>query len=415
MTGFRCIGADCEDHCCSGWKISLDEEDYRRLQAHRKHSQLLNEVFNQGVVREQKLGAGLPFAHLEYRAASGSCFFEDAGLCGIHRDCGESALPKTCATFPRVIHQDRNQQELSGSFSCPEVARLCLLSSDPFDLVDLPTDFLPPHFEFRSRSGELEQKLLEPLLPHLRASILALLDLPDLCLESRIYLFLYLICKLELFFSRDFHKDPGPRLMSLLARFKDPVFLARTLKNLERAQPNPLNTRFLFLVLNARRTHPHHDRYNLMVLRLFKGYGMDGNNLDSSSFDDIREQFLAQKKVIVARFGIHLNRYFSRYTRNIWFQQDLQKVSCLADIARKFVLSFATIKFLFFGNPDIVALAHCQSTGPGVSRLDQLAVEIIQTFAKNISHNADLLHSLSDNMLEKGLGKLDALASLLKM
>ena len=29
MTSFKCIGKDCIDSCCSGWRIDIDEETYK--------------------------------------------------------------------------------------------------------------------------------------------------------------------------------------------------------------------------------------------------------------------------------------------------------------------------------------------------------------------------------------------------
>ncbi len=29
LDGFICIGAECEDTCCKGWKIGIDKDSYR--------------------------------------------------------------------------------------------------------------------------------------------------------------------------------------------------------------------------------------------------------------------------------------------------------------------------------------------------------------------------------------------------
>src|ERR1035438_4174173 len=31
-TAFRCIGPACEDTCCAGWRVDLDQASYRRMQ-----------------------------------------------------------------------------------------------------------------------------------------------------------------------------------------------------------------------------------------------------------------------------------------------------------------------------------------------------------------------------------------------
>ena len=57
------------------------------------------------------------------------------GLCGVHANLGESALPMTCTSYPRSlgIRGADQTKELSGFLSCPEVVRQLLAHDDALE------------------------------------------------------------------------------------------------------------------------------------------------------------------------------------------------------------------------------------------------------------------------------------------
>ncbi|MGA7887346.1 MAG: flagellin lysine-N-methylase [Acidobacteriaceae bacterium] len=124
---FRCIGAGCEDDCCHGWAVPIDQPaltKYRTLPP--------------GALRSQ-LDACLPAtepadAPPSAQAASirmlpsGACpFLTQERLCRIHQELGPSWLSQTCAQFPRRIHRVDGIPQVTLALSCPEAARLVLL------------------------------------------------------------------------------------------------------------------------------------------------------------------------------------------------------------------------------------------------------------------------------------------------
>ena len=71
-------------------------------------------------------------------------FLED-GLCSLHRERGEQALPGSYATLPRRITHVPGGCESSGDLACPEAARLYLLTPDATDPVEIRWEHLPPN------------------------------------------------------------------------------------------------------------------------------------------------------------------------------------------------------------------------------------------------------------------------------
>ena len=138
---FRCIGSDCEDTCCHGWSVPIDEptwDKYRRLP-----ESPLSVLINASVVRKPEAaeavspapGKGEPiFAVIRMDGANQCPMLSQDRLCRIQSELGEDLLSHACATFPRYIHRAGDLTEKSLTLSCPEAARLVLL--DPNLLTD---------------------------------------------------------------------------------------------------------------------------------------------------------------------------------------------------------------------------------------------------------------------------------------
>ena len=283
MTRFRCIGPECEDHCCQGWQIHLDKEDYQRLEVRREESAVVNKHFDTAVQRRKGSdGENKHFAFLNFRPEDGRCFFEQGGLCAIHRDFGENALPKTCATYPRMTREYDKFFEQGGSLSCPEVARECLLEPDAMDLVDWDWKNLTDRLDIAPGSGGTD---FFGINAHwVREAFLDLYRLPGYSNEQKTYFTLYLARKISSFFSRETLVDPERRLKRTFTQMQDPVFRGRILLNMtENAEPGEMSMSFLALVLLLRSETKV--RFNDLVSSVFAGYE-ETADLDLNTLSD---------------------------------------------------------------------------------------------------------------------------------
>lgn len=129
---FRCIGPACEDSCCTGWRVPVDEASYRKYQQAPEGP--LKLLIDSSM--EVKAGHAPGREHATVRMLpSGDCpFLTEKHLCRIQEEWGEESLCTTCKTYPRTVHVIDKLEDKSLTMSCPEAARLVLL--DP-ELVDL--------------------------------------------------------------------------------------------------------------------------------------------------------------------------------------------------------------------------------------------------------------------------------------
>lgn len=116
---FACIADRCEDTCCAGWEIDIDDRSYQYYQSvpgdfGRRLRENIQEYNKEDAY--EKHG---------YICKDGRCpFLNDRNLCDLYIELGEDALCYVCANTPRDILEYGGQRELAISASCPEAGRL---------------------------------------------------------------------------------------------------------------------------------------------------------------------------------------------------------------------------------------------------------------------------------------------------
>ncbi len=132
VSQFSCLGDKCEDTCCKGWSMQVDDATLARYRAEKP--ELLAAV-------EPDEGAASWIMRKDEQ--SGYCVKLEGGLCGIHKDYGEKFLGDACHFYPRVTRSLGDTTVMTATPSCPEIVRLMLAGEDmlalePGDATRLP-------------------------------------------------------------------------------------------------------------------------------------------------------------------------------------------------------------------------------------------------------------------------------------
>lgn|GEM_PF-596168 len=133
---FRCVGAQCEDSCCSGWSVTLDKKtfySYRQLQQPE-----LRSIIDSSIARKRSGASDAAYARIKLASGTRACPLMNDGLCSVQKNLNESYLSHTCFSYPRYTRKFGKQYEQALSLSCPEAARLALLDRDAFDFIERP-------------------------------------------------------------------------------------------------------------------------------------------------------------------------------------------------------------------------------------------------------------------------------------
>lgn len=117
---FHCLADQCEETCCAGWQIVIDEESleaYRKVKGNFGKTLCGSIDWKEGVFRQKQ---------------EGRCtFLNEKNLCDLYIALGEKSLCNTCTNYPRHIEEFENIREYTLSLSCPEVARILLNQKEP--------------------------------------------------------------------------------------------------------------------------------------------------------------------------------------------------------------------------------------------------------------------------------------------
>jgi lysine-N-methylase len=129
---FQCIGSACEDTCCQGFTVPVEEATWDKY--HSLPPSPFQILVEASVTRTPENAEGYPagiappYATIRMNSANECPLFTTDRLCGIQSEFGESFLSHTCATYPRIVHSVDGMKEAALTLSCPEAARHVLLN-----------------------------------------------------------------------------------------------------------------------------------------------------------------------------------------------------------------------------------------------------------------------------------------------
>lgn len=180
---FSCVADQCEDTCCAGWKIVVDEDSLKRYKAEK------------GPFRKE-LHKGIHWrSHTFHQKAEKRCFFLDEdNLCRLYSALGEGMLCQTCDRYPRHIEEFENVREVSLSLSCPEVARYLVNRQELVHFLSEETEEEENYQDYEDMDFDL---LLYDILDQAREVLLSILQNRQESMKDRLHKALHMTADLE--------------------------------------------------------------------------------------------------------------------------------------------------------------------------------------------------------------------------
>lgn len=127
---FSCLGESCEDTCCKGWGMQVDQSTADR------YAQSAPELL-------QFLSGTGESCIMQRDALTDYCVKFENGLCGIQKRYGETFLGDACFFYPRMTRALGQSLVMTGALSCPEITRLALFGSNAFEWTESKSERLP--------------------------------------------------------------------------------------------------------------------------------------------------------------------------------------------------------------------------------------------------------------------------------
>lgn len=130
---FACIADRCEDTCCAGWEIDIDDESYEK---YMQVEGAFGERLRSSIKEYQPDDADVYESHGFILKENRRCpFLNENNLCDMIIELGEDTICDVCTYTPRNFLEYGNAREISLSPSCAEAGRLIFGNRDKVTFV----------------------------------------------------------------------------------------------------------------------------------------------------------------------------------------------------------------------------------------------------------------------------------------
>lgn len=376
---FRCLGSDCPDTCCAGWRVFIDKETF---QAYRRvtHPALkpllqthLSQLDRQSYPQHGALGLRPDDRHCALHAPDGRCL--------VQQHLGEDALSDTCYIYPRHVTRYGERFELSLTLSCPEAARLALTQDDAFEFVSTEAGTRPS----ATSTVAADRGFDLPAMDEVRALTIQLFQTEGLSNTERLAVLGWLCSQLDaLVASNTQHQLP-----TLLRELIDLVESGALQQLVGQLSQQSVLSAHVFSILFASTSHPQGKptRHQALLEQVRQGLGLDAQgHAAPAAFETA---YLRGLGLLQAEGAALPEKVLARYLLNELLRESFPWRAPSAMLHyRRLLIRFGILRLMLAG----LAAAHGRA-------LDEMQmVEAVQVFSRLYQHN-DTFASRAENIL----------------
>lgn len=385
---FSCIGAQCEDTCCSGWMVSIDSATYDKYNANTHPD--LAPMFRLALKKNPDPSADNHFGFLGMKPDGACHFLQDDKLCAIQKNLGAAALSTTCKLYPRYINQFGAQREHALGISCPEAARLILLNPEPIQFQMLARDAAVDDGSFTSYRFPMQgngDPAQISVLNDFRAVIVGILQYRELSLGARMMLLGVLLDEADKVVTAETFahaSELSPVLSAVVGMLARPAALQAQFDQIASNMPRKLA---IVTSLTAQLLEGHTSA-RLRECLLAAVEGLDAGPPGSQApHEGCVEKYVKNYQMHYQPFFKDKQHIFENYLVN----QVITRLfpftrGTYLELYRELTFRLSALQMLLVG----MAAKH-----QGLD--DGLVVQLFQSFSRKIDHNGRLLETLHES------------------
>jgi lysine-N-methylase len=394
---FSCIGPECEDTCCRGWRVHIDKDTYRKYRRIR-HPELRS-ILDKACTRNRSNPTSKTYAKLNMNQ-NGMCpLLSPEGWCRIHAELGAEYLSHVCWVYPRIIHEVDQVLECFLTFSCPEATRLALLDPKPMEFVQVPelgNDRSVPRQRVDTVDVRLARRLESYFWP-LRHFVISLLQARSYTVWERLVILGLFMQKLESLQDEGFRSVPG-----LIEQYCGTVPGGALRESLASVPVQETIQAKLAreLVSERLRQSVSNKTYVQCLVETLVGLGVTGNTTDEAIGERYREAYQDHYSAYMSEREYILEHYLVNHVFKNLFP--LGGRGPFGEYVM-LVIHYALIKMHLIG----MAAFHKGLT-------DELVIRLIYSFSRVIEHNPIYLNRIFRLLSQSGLNNMAYMAILIR-
>lgn len=392
MRDFQCIGPECPDTCCAGWKVEVDKHHFKKIKKHLSSSPEGKKQFNQSVKRNRSGQSDDTYAVIATDKNKSCVFLDDDQLCFLQRNYGEIALPNTCASYPRSMIARGQRLEVYGVMSCPVVAETVLFSDSPFDLLDIPQSE-------SQRLGSIRYHLCEEdafdfFFDDIRGFILNLLIKPTMTFEQKVYVICRFAGDIHASYYRGCEISAGMALKAIVERYQQEAIIKGLLEEfnqLPETSASAVTELLQLLVLGIQSISQSSSFLKTYIESVFQQMNLDLSDdvVEASEAERFIYIYQSKKNCQDGEVWKQLDEYLLRYSINHWLSVPYLISDNLLNYVQNWVLRIASLRLLVISNPVI-------QTGTAIDSetVRRLALQIFQQYGRGIESRPDYIRKI---------------------
>lgn len=415
MNRFRCIGTECEETCCKGWTVPVDEVHYKRIKKAMEVTADGRTLFQSSFkkLRNEKR-RDTNFAVMRMKSSDGSCpqMSEDK-LCMLQKKHGERILPDTCQVYPRRLMRTGNRREMWATLSCPETARQCLLHDDGMELTAGDEERIPVHLPALLTLPAEPTRPYERYLDDIRGAVFRLLSLRQYPIGSRLFFVSYFAKLTGEFFRQDSKSVDESKLADALTRVERPGVLDAWHQEISSMPAfEDLSSKTVEVLLSMRLDSEHSGTagsLGSLAIKVILGFQGEG-----VTFDEAAQQAQVDYPAVWASYAVRretwqstcqdrVDLYFENYAKNYWMGEWYTQTPDLISHQQRLLARIAVLRFLLFGHPSLVPVMKTANVADKKAILDRTAVEVFYKFVRAIEHHPTYLVRVYDALVKEGM------------
>jgi len=395
MQTFQCVGSECELNCCVGWDVALQPGEASQVKAALQKI----DVYQEGV---QPVFQVMEQTQTMPQMKSGHCvMLTETQMCGLRSQCGESTLPSVCSMYPREVKRYGTRLELSAKTSCPEIARILLLSPNATDRVPLTPTSLP-----RTRTDfavdQPNKQAWTQHLDELRNMALDMLSLPYPTGHCLFFL-TEVAHRLRGVLDASTERDPGMGIHTAI----EPLLVRKNL-GATHAHLNQLNwtgEAILPVILNlltiravGAAKNPHDP------IRKLYSYLCSYNQLSPLDIDAASRilwpKHQARAAQLSGQWGEVVDGFARRYALHYWHHEWFPRHPSMVEYVVRHLLLHGMHRVLLVNHPDIAYYLDKNEVVPR-DVLEEVAVSVLSKVTRSFEHQ-DLIQKVMEPLKVQG-------------